>query len=326
MNLSEFLADAIADGHADHDQKTVILGLADAAKAIVHIVRRHGLEGDLGSEVGGINADGDHQKALDVKSEELIITHLQNTGAAVLLSEEQDDPVPLNEDGSLIVAVDPLDGSSNIGVNVTVGTIFSVLPSHGNAMDNCLQTGRNQLAAGFFAYGPQTTLILTFAGEGDVACFTLNPNNDEFIRVGGNVTIPASTKEYAVNSAYSNFWFAPMQRWMAATLAGKDGPCGKNYRMRWVGSLVSDAWRIFQRGGVFLYPSDNRKRNQNGRLRLVYEANPIAMLAEKAGARAIDGQQDILDLMPENLHQRVPLFFGASDEVTRMQKEQLQAK
>ena len=321
MSLSEFLRNAVALGHADEDQSSVIEGLALAAKAIDHLTRRNGLDGDLGSDIGGVNADGDSQKALDVRAEELIIEHLGGRGAAALLSEEQDDPVMLNEGGSVIVAVDPLDGSSNISVNVTIGTIFSLLPAHGDAAANALQKGRAQLGAGFFTYGPQTTLILGFAGGGDVACFVLSPDHGEFVRVGGAVQIPQDTKEFAINSAYTNHWFAPMQAWMDDTLEGKAGPCGKDYRMRWVGSLVADAWRIFQRGGIFLYPADQRPGNETGRLRLVYEANPMALLAEKAGGLAIDGRQNILDLMPQDLHERVPLFFGAENEVKRLQNE-----
>ena len=321
MFLSDFLSDALANGFADADQISVIEGLCAAAKAIDHLTRRNGLAGDLGSEIGGVNADGDSQKALDVRAEELIIENLEGRGAAALLSEEQDDPVMLNKEGSVIVAVGPLDGSSNISVNVTIGTIFSLLPAGGDAGANVLQQGRAQLGAGFFTYGPQTTLILGFAGGGDVACFVLCPDRGDFVRIGGAVSIPDETKEFAINSAYTNHWFAPMQAWMADTLAGKDGPCGKDYRMRWVGSLVADAWRIFQRGGIFLYPADQRPGNETGRLRLVYEANPMALLAEKAGGMATDGQQNILDLTPQDLHERVPFFFGATNEVKRLQNE-----
>ena len=326
MSLSQFIDDAVSAGHADADLVSVIRGLADAAKAIDYLTRRNGIEGDLGDDIGGQNADGDSQKALDVRSEELIIENLGGTGAAALLSEEQDDPVMLNDAGRVIVAVDPLDGSSNISVNVTVGTIFSLLPSKGDAAAHALQCGRAQLGAGFFTYGPQTTLILGFAANentdgGEVACFVLSPDSGEFMRIGGHISIPQKTKEFAVNSAYTKHWFAPMQRYMDDTLSGQSGPCGKDYRMRWVGSLVADAWRIFQRGGVFLYPADRRPGNETGRLRLVYEANPMALLAEKAGGMATDGVRDILDLTPQSLHERVPLFFGAGEEVARLAAE-----
>ncbi|MCE2516913.1 MAG: class 1 fructose-bisphosphatase [Alphaproteobacteria bacterium] len=319
MSLQGFLSASAAAGHADDDQVSIIASLAEAAKSIDHLVRRNSIVADLGTETGGANADGDHQKALDVKAEGLILEHLSATNAAALLSEEQDDAVLLDPDGSVIVAVDPLDGSSNISVNVTIGTIFSLLPSHGDAAANTLQAGRHQLAAGFFTYGPQTTLVLTFAGGGDVAGFILCPDSGEFIRSGGALSVPADTKEFAVNSAYTNYWFPPMKQWMDDTLMGKSGPCEKDYRMRWIASLVADGWRILQRGGIFLYPADQRPGNETGRLRLVYEANPIGLLMERAGGMAIDGVNPILDLVPENLHQRVPLFFGATSEVKRLQ-------
>ena len=324
-NLAEYLISAEQAGHASSDLASVITALASAAKDIDHLVRRNGLGVDLGSEIGGTNADGDSQKALDVQSEEIIINHLMGKGAAALLSEEQEDPIPLNDKGRMIVAVDPLDGSSNISVNVTIGTIFSILPSEGDAKANRLQKGRQQLAAGFFTYGPQTNLIMCLAESDGVVSFTLSPDHkteaaaEAFLKTGDAITIPHTTKEFAINSAYTNHWFKPVQEWMADVLAGQSGPLGQDYRMRWVGSLVSDAWRIFQRGGIFLYPADQRKGNETGRLRLVYEANPIALLAEKAGGKASNGHGAILDMMPVHLHQRVPLFFGASTEVERIE-------
>lgn len=326
MSLLEFLASAQQQGHADADLVSVITALSNAAEQIDHLVRRDGLGVNLGSEIGDTNADGDSQKALDVRSEEIIIEALKgpndnHQGAVALLSEEQDTPIPLNDNGSLIVAVDPLDGSSNISVNVTIGTIFSILPANGDADANSLQPGRNQIAAGFFTYGPQTTLIMCFAASDNVVTFTLDPDGKGFVLTGEGVKIPSTTKEFAINSAYTNHWFKPVQNWIADTLAGQSGPQGKDYRMRWVGSLVSDAWRIFQRGGIFLYPADQRPGNETGRLRLVYEANPIALLAEKAGGKASNGEGAILDMMPQHLHQRVPLFFGASSEVARLEND-----
>ncbi|XDZ64835.1 class 1 fructose-bisphosphatase [Alphaproteobacteria bacterium LSUCC0684] len=321
MKLTAFLKAAIQAGETDADQVSVILGLADAAGQITHLVHRNGISADLGSDIGGTNSDGDSQKALDVQAEELICSCLSGSGAACLLSEEQEDPVPLNPEGSLLVAVDPLDGSSNISVNVTIGTIFSLLPAGDVPAENTLQPGRNQLAAGFFTYGPQTTLILGLAGSDKARCFVLDPDHGEFVAMAGDVEIPASTNEFAINSAYANHWYPPVQRWMADVLAGKDGPLGRSFRMRWVGSLVADAWRIFRRGGIFLYPGDNRPGNEAGRLRLVYEASPMAFLAEKAGGRASHGTGAILDLVPEHLHQRVPLFFGAREDVERLEKE-----
>lgn len=321
MNLSDFLKSAQSNSVADGDQVKAIQGLALAAKDIDYLVRRNGLLLDGGQEIGNTNADGDSQKALDVKAEELIIHHLGDSGIKAILSEEQDEFVPISDSGSLIVAVDPLDGSSNIDVNVAIGTIFSLLPAGDDPEANMMQSGRYQLAAGFFTYGPQTTLILTFAKGDKVAGFVLNPDDGNFIQTEDSIKIPETTKEFAINSAYTNDWMPPMQAWMADTLAGKGGKCKKDYGMRWVGSLVSDALRLFRRGGIFLYPANRRKGYENGRLRLVYEANPMALLVEKAGGKASNGYGDILDCVPENLHQRVPLFFGARQEVERLEAE-----
>jgi len=321
MNLMSYLEAREQAGEANTDQVSVILGLAEAAIKITHLVHRNGISADLGSDIGDTNSDGDSQKALDVQAEEIICSSLLGRGAVYLLSEEQEEPVPLNSEGSVLVAVDPLDGSSNISVNVTIGTIFSILPAGDVPAENTLQPGRNQLAAGFFTYGPQTTLIFGLAGSSIIKCFVLDPDQGEFVAMQGDVKIPAATKEFAINSAYANHWYPPVQRWMADVLAGESGPMGKSYRMRWVGSLVADAWRIFRRGGVFLYPGDSRPGNESGRLRLVYEASPMAFLAEKAGGSASHGTGSILDLVPDHLHQRVPLIFGAREEVKRLEKE-----
>lgn len=316
MQLDVFLHQAVTGGHTDDDCVSVIDGLAQAARAIDERISQNGIIGDLGDELAGTNSDGDTQKALDVQAEEMILESLAGTGAAALLSEEQEDPVPVNPDGSLIVAVDPLDGSSNISVNVTVGTIFSILPR-----GDVLQKGRCQRAAGFFTYGPQTTLILCFADGGTVACFVLDRDSGQFVAIDTDVQIPHETNEFAINAAYANHWFAPVRSWMNEVLAGKDGAYGKSWRMRWVGSLVADAWRIFRRGGVFLYPGDSRPGNEQGRLRLVYEANPIALLAERAGGEATLGSTPVLDLQPESLHQRVPLIFGSREAVSALQEK-----
>ena len=312
MRLEEFLDDAVGEGKAGGDTARVVAGLAKAAVAIAELIRRDGIGGELGAARGSTNSDGDAQKELDVVADEVIARHLAEAGAGTYLSEERGEPVGLGPEGGLTVAADPLDGSSNIGVNATVGTIFSVLPAGGE-----LQAGRNQLAAGFFAYGPQTTLIVAFV-EGGCRCFAADPDAGGFVAIGGPVAIPEETDEFAINAAYANHWFAPVREWMEAVLAGAGGPYGKPYRMRWAGSLVADAWRIFQRGGVFLYPGDSREGNAQGRLRLVYEANPIAHLAERAGGMAADGAGPILDIEPESLHQRVPLFFGSRQEVQRL--------
>ncbi|MEK9961061.1 MAG: class 1 fructose-bisphosphatase, partial [Rhodobiaceae bacterium] len=224
------------------------------------------------------------------------------------MSEEREAAIPLAEDGPFIITSDPLDGSSNIGVNVSIGTIFSVLPTEGDG----LVVGRAQLAAGFFVYGPQTTLLVT-VGAG-VASFRMDADGD-FQLIDDNVRIPEQTGEFAINAGNQRYWLPPVQRYVADCVAGADGRRGRNFSQRYVGSLVAEAWRIFCRGGVFLYPADSRDGFADGRLRLVYEAAPMAFLAEQAGGRATDGTRDILDLTPTAVHQRVPLVFGSVEEV-----------
>ena len=289
-----------------------ILALAGAAAAIAAEIRMPATA--LDDVAGAVNADGDTQKKLDVIADEIVLECLSGAGVAAYLSEERDGAIPLAGDGDLIVACDPLDGSSNIGVNVSVGTIFSVLPADGGS----LQPGRNQLAAGFFVYGPQTTLLLS-VGDGTVS-FRM-ADDGGFLLIDDAVHVPASAREFAINASNRRHWPAPIIRYVDGCLAGADGPRGKDFNMRWVASLVAEAWRIISRGGVFLYPADARNGYESGRLRLVYEAAPVAMLVEQAGGRATDGSQPILDITPEGLHQRVPLVFGAAEEVAEVAAE-----
>ena len=289
-----------------------ILALAGAAAAIAAEIRMPATA--LDDAAGAVNADGDTQKKLDVIADEIVLECLSGAGVAAYLSEERDEAIPLAGDGDLIVACDPLDGSSNIGVNVSVGTIFSILPAQGGS----LQPGRNQLAAGFFVYGPQTTLLLS-VGDGTVS-FRM-ADDGGFLLIDDAVHVPASAREFAINASNSRHWPAPIIRYVDGCLAGADGPRGKDFNMRWVASLVAEAWRIISRGGVFLYPADARNGYESGRLRLVYEAAPVAMLVEQAGGRATDGSQPILDITPEGLHQRVPLVFGAAEEVAEVVAE-----
>lgn len=289
-----------------------ILALAGAAAAIAAEIRMPATA--LDDAAGAVNADGDTQKKLDVIADEIVLECLSGAGVAAYLSEERDEAIPLAGDGNLIVACDPLDGSSNIGVNVSVGTIFSILPADGGS----LQPGRNQLAAGFFVYGPQTTLLLS-VGDGTVS-FRMTDDGG-FLLIDDAVRVPASAREFAINASNRRHWPAPIIRYVDGCLAGADGPRGKDFNMRWVASLVAEAWRIISRGGVFLYPADARNGYESGRLRLVYEAAPVAMLVEQAGGRATDGSQPILDITPEGLHQRVPLVFGAAEEVAEVAAE-----
>lgn len=305
--------DAVLKQHAaksdiDADVARSVSGLAKAAATISSLIRTADKAANLGAIKGSANADGDDQKALDVLADDVITAQLRDAGAAIYLSEEQDAPIPLNDEGTLIVASDPLDGSSNIDTNVSIGTIFSIMPAAGGA----LQSGRNQLAAGFFVYGPQTTLLVTL-GDG-VLAFQMD-DDGFFCDMGWQVVMPPDTHEFGINASNQRHWHAPVKAYIDDCLDGRDGALKQNYNMRWVGSLVADAWRIFRRGGVFLYPADRRDGYAKGRLRLVYEANPVAMLVEQAGGKATDGTNSILDIDPKDLHERVPFIFGSMNEV-----------
>ena len=297
---------AYLEARATTDLVRAITGLASAAVRISTEIRApHSV---LDAVAGDVNADGDTQKALDVLADEIVLAAARDAGAAAYMSEEREAAIPLADDGSFIIASDPLDGSSHIGVNVSIGTIFSILPTDGAGLID----GRQQLAAGFFVYGPQTTLLVT-VGSG-VASFRLDADGD-FRLIDDDVRIPDATGEFAINAGNQRYWLPPVQRYIDDCVAGADGPRGKNFGQRWVGSLVADAWRIFCRGGVFLYLADTRDGFADGRLRLVYEAAPMALLVEQAGGRATDGTRDILDITPIAVHQRVPLVFGSCEEV-----------
>ena len=294
------------------DRKPVagaVAALATVAVELSTLIRNAESTAQLGSVRGSANADGDAQKKLDVLADEMIASALADcVGVAAYLSEERDDAVTLHDGGDIIVASDPLDGSTNIDTNVSIGTIFSILPAAGGH----LQPGRNQLASGIFVYGPQTTLLVTF-GDG-VLAFQL-AEDGLFHNMDWRVQIPPKTSEFSINASNSRHWTAPVSRYINDCLSGIAGPRQRDFNMRWVGSLVADSWRIFRRGGIFLYPADARKGYETGRLRLVYEASPMAMLVKQAVGRASDGQQDILDIIPTSLHQRVPLVFGSANEV-----------
>ena len=304
------LSELLTNMPADRQQvAAAVAALAAVAADLSAMIRRADATAQLGAVRGSANADGDDQKKLDVLADEMIASALANcAGVAAYLSEERDSAMGIDDGGDVIVASDPLDGSSNIDTNVSIGTIFSILPAAGGH----LQPGRNQLASGIFVYGPQTTLLVTF-GDG-VFAFQLAEDR-EFYDMGWQVQIPPETSEFAINASNSRHWRAPVSRYIADCLAGVDGPRQRNFNMRWVGSLVADGWRIFRRGGIFLYPADARKGYETGRLRLVYEANPMAMLVSQAGGWASDGQQEILAITPTSLHQRVPLVFGSANEV-----------
>ena len=275
-----------------------------------------GLAGtSLGAEVGN-NTDGDSQKALDVMADDAFAAALQGSDVRWYASEERDSVDRLTTNGALALAIDPLDGSSNIDVNVSIGTIFSIRPAGPDAEGTFLRPGHEQLAAGYFIYGPQTALVVTF-GQG-VQEYLLDPRDRKFKLVEASVSIPPTSKEFAINASNYRHWSKPVRAYIDDCLAGEQGPREKNFNMRWVASLVAETHRIMARGGVFLYPSDARPGYENGRLRMVYECAPIAMLVEQAGGRATEGSKRLLDQAPKSLHARTPLIFGSSDKVDRV--------
>ena len=272
----------------------------------------------LGS-AGTDNVQGDAQKKLDVISNDMIVAATEWGGyLAGMASEEMDHalPIPAHQPkGDYLLVYDPLDGSSNIDVNVSVGTIFSVLrcPQDVSAADEkaYLQPGKQQLAAGFVVYGPATIMVLT-VGNGATA-FTLDRDAGDWIQTTEKIEIPADTKEFAINTSNARNWTAPVKRYIDECLAGTHGPRGKDFNMRWVASMVADVFRIISRGGIFMYPVD--AKHTGGRLRLLYEANPMSFIVEQAGGAAINGPQRIMDVQPEKLHQRQGVILGSRHEV-----------
>ena len=318
QTLKEYLEAQAKRSQIQAAAAEVVGALAKACSQISAIIAAGELAGPLGAETGAANTDGDEQKELDLRANELIVEALAGTPTAYYASEEEDAILTLRPDGEVAVAVDPLDGSSNIDVNITIGTIFSLFPASGEgATPSFFRPGHEQVAAGYVVYGPHTALVITF-GEG-TNIFCLDPKDQVFKLVERGVTIPPATKEFAINASNHRHWFPPVAMFVNDCLAGAEGPRGRDFNMRWVGSLVAETHRIFSRGGVFLYPADSRKGYEKGRLRLIYEAAPIALLAEQAGGGAIDGLERILDKVPSSLHERTPLIFGSAEKITRLQ-------
>ena len=290
----------------------VILDLSNAAIKISNSIRNnYTLENKKETSQ---NADGDKQKPLDIFADECVFESLNNSSVAAYCSEEQDGMTTIDKNGKYLIFCDPLDGSSNIGNNISIGTIFSILPFYNDSIENSLkQNGNSQLCAGFFVYGPQTTLILSL-GKG-VHSFYFDNKNSQFNILNSNIIIPKSTSEFSINSSYRRFWNDKVKNYIKNCEDGSDGIREKNFNMRWVGSLVADASRIFERGGIFLYPEDKREKNESGRLRLTYEANPISFLISQAGGKATNGSIDILNVEVNEIHQRVPFIFGSKEEV-----------
>jgi fructose-1,6-bisphosphatase I len=316
VSLGRYLEDWAADEAERGAVAETVRAIAGAAARVSDLIALGPLAGALGAVVGD-NADGDEQKELDVRANDLFIDALRRAPVAVLASEENETALVLADGAPLAVALDPLDGSSNIDTNVSVGTIFSILArataEAGAAESAILQPGANQLAAGMVVYGPQTALVLTVGRGTDI--FTFDRRSGDFALTRAGVRIPEGRREYAINASNYRHWDPALRAYIDDCVSGADGPRGENFNMRWVASLVAEAFRIFARGGVFLYPGDARPGYQSGRLRLVYEANPIAFLVEQAHGAATDGEHRILDIRPRELHQRVPLVFGSRDKV-----------
>jgi fructose-1,6-bisphosphatase I/sedoheptulose-1,7-bisphosphatase len=315
---------------ASGELNALILDVPIACKAIARAVAFGELGESAGNVGGGVNVQGEVQKKLDVISNDMFIATTEWSGhLAGMASEEMDQAYqipPAYTRGKYLLVFDPLDGSSNIDVNVSVGSIFSILRAPQAVVDSgrdvteadFLQPGTTQVAAGYALYGPVTMLVLT-VGSGVVG-FTLDPNLGEFKVTHPNITVPADTNEFAINSSNSRFWEPPVKRYVDECLAGKTGPRGKDFNMRWIASMVAEAHRILMRGGVFMYPRDTKDLSKPGRLRLLYEANPVGFIMEQAGGRASTGRQAVLGVQPSSLHQRIGLVFGSKNEVERIER------
>ncbi|MEZ5703941.1 MAG: class 1 fructose-bisphosphatase [Burkholderiaceae bacterium] len=321
ISLSRYLVEQQrVDGHIPGDLRLLLEVVARACKSISQAVNK----GELGDVMGAAtteNVQGEIQKKLDIIANEVLIEANEWGGhLAAMASEEMEGiyVVPNRyPQGEYLLLFDPLDGSSNIDVNVSIGTIFSVLKkpegARGVTEEDFFQQGSKQVAAGYCVFGPQTTLVLT-VGDG-VAMFTLDREQGSFVLTKEHVEIPADTKEFAINMSNMRHWDAPVKRYVDECLAGKEGPRGKDFNMRWVASMVADVHRILSRGGVFLYPWDKREPEKPGKLRLMYEANPMSWLIEQAGGAATNGRERILDIQPTKLHERVSVVLGSKNEV-----------
>ena len=320
ISLTRFLIEEERAGHVNAELRLLIEVVARACKRISVAVGKGALGGVLG-DAGTGNIQGEAQKKLDVIANDVLLeANAWGGHLAACASEEMDEPYPIPDAfprGNFLLLFDPLDGSSNIDVNVSVGTIFSVLNCKGDAacVDTAafLQPGNEQVAAGYCVYGPSTTLILT-VGNG-VHQFTLDREQGSFVLTQRGMTVPEETKEFAINMSNKRHWEAPMQQYVADLLIGKEGPRDKDFNMRWIASMVADVHRILTRGGIFIYPWDKKDPKKPGKLRLMYEANPMSFLIEQAGGAATNGRQRIMDIAPSELHQRVPVFLGSKKEV-----------
>lgn len=322
--LSKFLIQQLTDISGASDLGALLVDVAAAVKAIAAMTAKGALGGYLG-EHGGRNVQGEVQQKLDVLAHEVMIKSCEWGGLlAGMVSEELEEPYGVPGEyqrGRYLLLFDPLDGSSNTDVNVSVGTIFSVLRHEEPAAPEAghyLQAGERQVAAGYAIYGPATMLVLT-VGKGTHG-FTLDREIGNFILTHPDMTIPADSSEFAINTSNARFWEPPVHRYVSECQAGKSGIRSRDFNMRWIASLVAEVHRILMRGGVFMYPRDTRDKSRPGRLRLLYEASPISFLVEQAGGRASTGSERLMEVRPQGLHQRIPLILGSRHEVERIER------
>lgn len=314
QKFTDFLPQHLSENHLPEALGTVVKSVVNACLEISDQVREGALAGIIGAAGTG-NIQGEDQQKLDVIANDIMIKNLSsNTHVAGLASEEEDSFVAANAEGQYLVLFDPLDGSSNINVNISVGTIFSILskPAGELSTESFLQKGRDQVASGYVLYGPQTQMVLCL--KHGVFVFTLN-NQHQFILTQMQPVVPHATKEFAINMSNQRHWEQPMQEYIAELLAGEEGSRGKNYNMRWVASMVAEIHRILMRGGLFTYPKDSRDPSKAGKLRLMYEANPLSLIIEQSGGMSTNAYGNILDIQPDGLHQRVAVILGSAEEV-----------
>ena len=320
-NFKQYLVSAKPKGAAiPAGLQDLLLAVVNTCSTLSHEVSQGALIGLLGSAGSG-NVQGEVQQKLDIIANDQLMAGVKGCQSlAGLASEEMELPVAVQGTGDYLLLFDPLDGSSNIDVNVSIGTIFSILkkqdPNAPLQTSDFLLSGRHQVAAGYVVYGPQTTMALTL-GDG-VVMFTLNKETGEFLLFKDAVTISPSTKEFAINMSNMRHWADPVRRYVEECLAGTTGARDKDFNMRWIASMVADVHRVLSRGGVFMYPWDKRDPKKAGKLRLMYEANPMSFLVEQAGGASINGTQTIMDLQPTDLHERVSVMLGSKEEIDRL--------
>ncbi|HQM88387.1 MAG TPA: class 1 fructose-bisphosphatase [Methylotenera sp.] len=321
LTLANFLSEQLKDTPQAEALNKLLVAIANATKEIATLTVKGSLTNNT-AKLASQNVQGETQMKLDVLANDAFIRQLKACGSvAGIVSEEMDDSLAMTKGGEYLLAFDPLDGSSNVPVNVSVGSIFSVLNAPvGRAPEEAdyLQAGTQQVAAGYALYGPCTMLVLT-VGLGTHG-FTYDNERDDFLLTHFNMQVPVETTEFAINASNARFWDAPVQRYVENCQAGITGPRGKDFNMRWVASMVADVHRILIRGGVYLYPKDTKLPAKEGRLRLLYEVNPMSMLVEQAGGKSSTGRQRMLDVIPDQVHQRIAVILGSRQEVTLLER------